>query len=270
MRRTRQRTQQVPKVHPAETSIRSFDFCTLGLNGVPRQCMHVEIELLGMRGRACLDSGARTSVTSQALYQKLKSDGMPFEVKRMWVQLADGHPKDQLLPTYQFPVEPNSADRFRRATRCKEQRDSLTNAPQRSCSFCDIPGDIHLFDLAPAGPLPSMDNAIGALQEETSPTGEDSLSLLIDQAFATADELIRIECKRRRDIDIGSVDFGLRSNDGVFLSPGERDELTALLAQFEDIFQLTGRPTMVAKHRINTGYHPPIAVPPYRLPPAKR
>ena len=147
---------------------------------------------------------------------------------------------------------------------------TINNAPQRSSSFCDSLGDIHIFYLAPVGPLISIYNAIGTVQEETSPTVEDSLSSLFDQAFATADELIQIERKCHQDIDIESVDIGVRSDEGVFLSRGKQDEFKALLAEFEDIFEPTGPPTTMAEYRIDTGDHPPIAVTPYQLPPAKR
>ena len=82
------------------------------------------------------------------------------------------------------------------------------------------------------GPLPSVDNAIDAIQEVNSPTGEDSLISLFEQAFATAEELIRIERKRHRDIDIGSVGVGLRGNEVVSLSTSKRNELNPLLAEF--------------------------------------
>lgn len=44
----------------------------------------------------------------------------------------------------------------------------------------------------------------------------------------------------------------------------------ALFAKFEDIFELTGPPTTIAEHRIDTGDYPPIAALPYQLPPTKR
>ena len=79
--------------------------------------------------------------------------------------------------------------------------------------------------------------------------------MLFDQVFATADELIRIERKRRRDIDIGSVDVGLRGNEGVFLFASERTSLTPSSPKFEDIFEPTGPPTTMVEHLIETGDH---------------
>ncbi|GBP83177.1 hypothetical protein EVAR_59590_1 [Eumeta japonica] len=51
------------------------------------------------------------------------------------------------------------------------------------------------------------------------------------------------------------------------LSPPERDDLARLPQEYQDIFTQGGGPTLFAEHRIDTGDHPHIAVPPYRLTP---
>ncbi|GBP14670.1 Activity-regulated cytoskeleton associated protein 2 [Eumeta japonica] len=63
-------------------------------------------------------------------------------------------------------------------------------------------------------------------------------------------------------IECASTDV-LRIDEGTMLSPPERDDLARLLQEYQDILQ--GGPTTFAEHRIDTGDHPPIAVPPYRL-----
>ncbi|XP_060810231.1 uncharacterized protein LOC132904321 [Amyelois transitella] len=62
----------------------------------------------------------------------------------------------------------------------------------------------------------------------------------------------------------------LRADEGLSLTQNQRQQLTELLQRHEDIFQLGGEATRFAEHHIDTGDHAPIAVPPYRLTPAKR
>lgn len=46
--------------------------------------------------------------------------------------------------------------------------------------------------------------------------------------------------------------------------------MLTLLAQNEDVFATEGEPTPYAEHAINTGDHPPISLPPYRMSPARK
>lgn len=61
----------------------------------------------------------------------------------------------------------------------------------------------------------------------------------------------------------------LRDDEGSHLLAPERQALSELLVKHEHIFSGDG-PTPYAEHHIDTGEHPPIAVPPYRLNPSKR
>ncbi|CAB3228966.1 unnamed protein product [Arctia plantaginis] len=54
------------------------------------------------------------------------------------------------------------------------------------------------------------------------------------------------------------------------LSGSERSTLENLLGEYSDTFDIVGEPTPFAEHHIDTGDHPPIALPPYRLTPAKK
>ncbi|XP_048481524.1 uncharacterized protein LOC105391683 [Plutella xylostella] len=62
----------------------------------------------------------------------------------------------------------------------------------------------------------------------------------------------------------------LREDEGCGLSDDKRSLLSQLLTTYEDVFAENGAPTDFAEHAINTGDHAPIAVPPYRLTPARR
>ncbi|XP_063388255.1 uncharacterized protein LOC134674130 [Cydia fagiglandana] len=62
----------------------------------------------------------------------------------------------------------------------------------------------------------------------------------------------------------------LRADEGSHLTPAERQALAGVLTRHAHVFTPGGAPTPYAEHRIETGEHPPIAVPPYRLNPAKK
>ncbi|KAG6438941.1 hypothetical protein O3G_MSEX000349, partial [Manduca sexta] len=62
----------------------------------------------------------------------------------------------------------------------------------------------------------------------------------------------------------------LREDEGTMLNPPERERLASLLGDNEEVFGPGGAPTPYAEHHIDTGDHPPISVPPYRLTPAKK
>ncbi|CAK1601035.1 unnamed protein product [Parnassius mnemosyne] len=62
-----------------------------------------------------------------------------------------------------------------------------------------------------------------------------------------------------------------RYKHATTLSESERSRLANLLGEYSDVFDVVGEPTPFAEHHIdNTGNHPPIAAPPYRVTPAKK
>lgn len=73
----------------------------------------------------------------------------------------------------------------------------------------------------------------------------------------------------RDPVQCASVNV-LREDEGIELSKPERARLENLLCEYSDIFNIVGEPTPFAEHHIDTGDHPPIAVPPYRVTPAKK
>ena len=74
-------------------------------------------------------------------------------------------------------------------------------------------------------------------------------------------------------VPIGSVsaeELLLRHDEGTALDQTERKQLNDLICEYADLFQPGGPATPMAEHRIDTGDHPPVSSPPYRLPKAKR
>ncbi|KAG6438544.1 hypothetical protein O3G_MSEX000054 [Manduca sexta] len=62
----------------------------------------------------------------------------------------------------------------------------------------------------------------------------------------------------------------LREDEATRLTVGERVRLSNVLDIKRDIFETGGAATSFAVHRIDTGDHPLISVPPYRVTPAKK
>ncbi|XP_062530656.1 uncharacterized protein LOC119630752 [Bombyx mori] len=79
-----------------------------------------------------------------------------------------------------------------------------------------------------------------------------------------------LSCENSRDpISCASINL-LREDEGKFLSESEKGRLVDLLGEYTDVFEEVGEPTPFSEHRIDTGDHPPIAVPPYRITPARK
>ncbi|GBP96010.1 hypothetical protein EVAR_103757_1 [Eumeta japonica] len=72
-----------------------------------------------------------------------------------------------------------------------------------------------------------------------------------------------------KTIECASTDV-LRIEEGVILSPPERDDLARLLQEYQYIFTQRGGPTQFTEQRIDIGDHPPVAVTPYCVIPAKK
>ncbi|PZC79417.1 hypothetical protein B5X24_HaOG216412 [Helicoverpa armigera] len=72
-----------------------------------------------------------------------------------------------------------------------------------------------------------------------------------------------------RRVSCASTDI-LRDDEGTHLTSAERQALADVLNRHAHVFRAGGGPTPYAEHRIETGDHPPIAVPPYRLNPSKK
>ncbi|CAK1586619.1 unnamed protein product [Parnassius mnemosyne] len=62
----------------------------------------------------------------------------------------------------------------------------------------------------------------------------------------------------------------LREDEATALSESERSRLANLLGEYSDVFDVVGEPTPFAEQHIDTGDHPPIAVPSYQVTPAKK
>lgn len=197
----------------------------------------VNIIILGCQGTALLDTAAKRSIASSSLYTFLKNKGVAFREVNMSIQLADGSVSDRRVLLADVVV-----DLF--GTR--------------------VPNTFVIFPNA---------NVTETLLGIDFISKAKLILNFSEMNWATADEprVIRpLRCENSRPvIHCAAVDV-LREDEGTMLSPEQKQVLSNTLLLFDDIFQEGGGLTPFAEHRIDTGDHAPIAVPPYRLTPARK
>lgn len=204
-------------------------------HSVSRPILHIGIQ--GYNGTALLDSAARRSIAGYTLYALFQRLGMKFRTENMSVKLADGTTRNTKI--------------------------LLTHADVELSSVC-IPIEFIIFpDSQNNETLLGIDFILKA-------------RLIIDfssMTWRSADQprdIHPLTCENSRDpISCASINL-LREDEGKFLSESEKGRLVDLLGEYTDVFEEVGEPTPFSEHRIDTGDHPPIAVPPYRVTPARK
>ncbi|XP_049866510.1 uncharacterized protein LOC126367148 [Pectinophora gossypiella] len=192
-----------------------------------------KIEILGVNGTALIDTGAKHCIAGHTLYTLLLRRGHPLHRTSRRVKLADGHIRvmDVLTTTLQVRLE-----------------HTVISIP--FLVFPDSDNNETLLGI-------DFISAAGVVLDFSSETWYFSKSgtrykLLFEPAS--------------RDVNCASADV-LRDDEGTHLGSAERQALAQVLVKYAQIFEPGGAPTPYAEHRIDTGEHPPIAVPPYRLTP---
>lgn len=197
----------------------------------------LSVQILGVRGKALLDSGAKSSVAGALLYELLLKHNHPCEEASRRVRLADGSARTRqvLLTTLEVRI-----------------------TPERSVTleftiFPDAQNNETLF---------GMDFLVAA-------------GIVLDFAssiwhFSGTHVMYPIEYESSRLCTSLSAADILRDDEGLMLAPDEKQQLADLLQHNGDVFAAHGDPTPYAEHHIETGDHAPISVPPYRLTPAKK
>ncbi|XP_049878826.1 uncharacterized protein LOC126375782 [Pectinophora gossypiella] len=199
------------------------------------------VDILGSRGTALIDTAAKCCVAGHSLFKLLKDKKQSFTQKQVAVKLADG---------------------------VVHQRDVLVCSVDVSVTFKKkkVPIEFVIF--------PDADNNETLL-------GMDFLSasgMVIDFAtscwkFSGSHQTYPLEFESEDSEVPRSVvasSFMLREDEGIMLTCDQRRQVSDVLDRHEDVFNLGGAPTPYAEHRIDTGDHVPVAVPPYRLTPAKK
>lgn len=204
-------------------------------NSVSRPILPIRVK--GYSGTALLDTAARRSVAGHTLYSLFKRLGMNFCTANMTVRLADGSTRDTEV---------------------------LLTAVEVELMTLTIPIEFIIFpESMYTETLLDIDLIVKA-------------KLVIDfsrMIWHSADrpkDIHPLLCESSRNpLSCASLNI-LRDDEGKFLSESERVHLANMLSEYSDIFNIVEEPTPFAEHRIDTGDHPPIAVPPYRVTPAKK
>lgn len=194
------------------------------------------VEILGVRGTALLDTGAKGCIAGASLYQVLLKHNHPCQETTKRVRLADGSVQIRELLVTNLHVK------IKNKLLCLEFiifPETKSNDTILGMDFIASAGMV--IDFAASIWYFSGDEVTYPLEFELS----------------------------RPCVSVSSADF-LREEEGVMLHPKERLLLSDFLKQNEDLFEPGGGPTPYAEHHIDTGDNVPIAVPPYRLTPAKR
>ncbi|KAL0821581.1 hypothetical protein ABMA28_005033 [Loxostege sticticalis] len=197
----------------------------------------IGIEVLGVLGTALLDTGAKGCIAGASLYRLLLERKHPCREDTRRIQLADGSAMTRRVLTTTLQVK------------IKQKR-------LVTLDFVIFP------DSQSSDTLLGVDfmTATGIMLDFASSTWR----------FSESKKTYPIEFEGPRSCTyLSSADI-LRPDEGMMLNSEERLQLSDLLQQNEDIFKPGGGPTPFAEHHIDTGTHPPIAVPPYRLTPAKK
>ncbi|TLM46157.1 hypothetical protein FEC26_18900, partial [Acinetobacter baumannii] len=189
-----------------------------------------KIQVLGKQGTALIDTAAKHCIAGHTLYALLLHKGHPLTPSTRRVKLADGHVRNMDVLTTILPVRLEHI-------------------------VIDIP-----FIIFPD----SNDN-------ETL-LGIDFINaakVIIDfhrhEWYFSTDAKVHYKLlfePMSRGVCIASSNM-LRDDEGMHLQSAERQALSEFLIRHESIFTAGGGPTPFIEHCIDTGDHPPIAVPPY-------
>lgn len=197
-----------------------------------------DIKILGASGTALVDTGAKHCIAGHTLHTLLCRKGHPLEPARRRIKLADGHARDVdvLMTTLDVHLE-----------------EKVIRTP-----FLILP------EARNNETLLGMDFLFAA-----EVVMDFSRECWYFSNNSRVQYMMRFEPSLSPELSCCSADV-LRDDEGTLLNPPDRNLLAQTLVTNTDIFQLGGEPTPFAEHRIDTGEHPPIYVPPYRLTPAKK
>lgn len=222
-----------------ETATMEFHSVDTIIDPRPRPILHVTIS--GHLGQGLVDTAAKQSVAGKTLFSLLKREGHMFEKKNISVRFADGYIQN------------------------KEVYATLVNVNLRNRV---IPTKFIIFPEAPNHTLFGIDflkDAKMVLDFHNdswffSDRRDNQFQLLYEKAIMPVSNSIT---------EISTFE-NLRSDEGTLLLPEQRLRLSQFLEDYKNIFTLGGEATPYAQHYINTGDHPPVAVPPYRMSPVKK
>lgn len=290
------KTEETPKL----------TFCAFQLSQVetmiPRPRASLCISILGEQGLAFFDTGAKTSIASHYLHQRLMAKGASFRKVAASYRYADGNlhhsevlittvnvkVKGRTIPT-QFVVLPKSSDnRTLLGLDFLEDAGIVLIPRRRAWYFEDSPETVFSWDPS----APEMAHLYGYIDaqirhpkepENGDETGKRQKLAHSDEEIhygptfethrlskASQEQMWRMNKEEFSQLwdthmDINSFECDLRPDEGTALNLQERQRVNELIHSHQEVFSEIDRPTTATQHVIDTGDHLPIAGPPYRL-----
>lgn len=204
----------------------------------------VEIEVVGHKGVAIIDTGATHCIAGPMLYRLLLNAGVNFSKSSRVIGLADG------------------SQRVFAALECN----TLVTLVGRTVSTTFI-----VLPDADTRTLLGRDFIMNAGVKLDLPKG---LWTLNDTPETWRPFITRVYLPAGGDIGLMKADVSsltLRDDEGTKLTSDQRTQLNAMLMRRADRFAKEGPPTEYATHRLKIdAKQEPIACPPYRMSPGKR
>ncbi|XP_071052862.1 uncharacterized protein [Onthophagus taurus] len=206
------------------------------------------------KGVGFVDTGAQISVAGWKFYEVLKEANYKFTPKKISFTLADGKAKtEEVLET---EVEVNIESRT--------VRQRFIVLPNAKANRTLLGADF----LSLAGIVLDIPHGEWWFRDVPEVKYQFFLKLNKDNEKTTTTANIAIEAIDRTEAE--AVPCGLRQDEATRLTEEERECLSQLLLEFDDIFGQGGEPTPFAEHRIETSDCAPTAVPPYRMSPQNK
>ncbi|GBM48047.1 hypothetical protein AVEN_34374-1 [Araneus ventricosus] len=196
----------------------------------------LDIEVYEATGTVCADTGASQSVGGESMSNFLQKRGQKFIEIDLAVCLADGQQATSTVLKTTVPITVHG----------RTFRTDLIFLPHAKGN-CTLLG---VDFLRKSGIAMDMHNNLWSSCPTNSITSDDPV-----QSNPVVPE---------------TNNLCLRVEEGQNLDTENKNRLTALLIENEEIFRQRGEPTSYVKHYINTGDHPPVASTPYRLSPKKK
>lgn len=222
------------------TSVATTEFLSMDNLIAPRARPVLHVSILGHHGCGLIDTAAKQSVAGYQLFHILKQEGQLFQEEQIFIKLADGTGKNRKVLVTHVDVE---LQHRKVSTRFI----ILPEAQNRTLFGIDFLQDI------------GLEMNIGTSTWNFCDTPELVFPLTYESKYEHMDNIVSM-----------STFEPLRSDEGTMLDEAERERFNALLQSNKDIFKAGGEPTPYAEHYINTGEHLPVALPPYRIAPARK
>ncbi|CAG9116487.1 unnamed protein product [Plutella xylostella] len=161
-----------------ETVMNDISFCSLHSQTEVHLRPVVTVKIGGVKGKAHVDTCAKSSVASYSLYKCLEKNGYAFKEEVMYITLADGIAKRQRILTVKAPVTiygkviptsfiifPNSRDnRTLLGVGFIQEARMVLNLPQMTFTFDEEPNKVYELDEEDD----DMDMVMGIIRTDTA------------------------------------------------------------------------------------------------------